>query len=246
MISFKKIFNRIAYNKNFLKASRFFYFTKTNPEPLILNSNDKCLLLAPHPDDETFGCGGLLLKNPDNFHIICLTDGIHGNFDKNPDHEAIKQIRKTEFVSALKIAGVNSYEFIEIEDRKLIKNYDKFQNINLNNYNYIFIPYFMDNHKDHKATKVMIQKLIRDKGYNKNQKIAFYELWSTLPQFNYYVDITQIKNKKEQMINCYKSQLKNLDYLEGLIGLNKYRGTCASLGYAESYSVLNVSDFLKL
>jgi len=246
MINFKKLFNTIAFSKNFLKATRFLYFAKTNPEPLVLNKDDKCLLFAPHPDDETFGCGGLLIKYPDNFHIICLTDGIHGSIDKNPDHEAIKQTRKKEFISAIEIAGVNSYEFIEIEDRNLIKNYDKFKNINLSGYNYIFIPYFMDNHKDHKATNVLLQKLLNDKGCHKNQKIAFYELWSALPQFNYYVDITPIKDKKKEMINCYKSQLKNLDYLEGLIGLNKYRGTCTSLGYAESYSVINIADFLKL
>ncbi|MCK5177515.1 MAG: PIG-L family deacetylase, partial [Candidatus Aenigmarchaeota archaeon] len=93
---FKKIYNSVAYNSNFLKASRFLYFSKTNPEPFELKTNDKCLLLAPHPDDEAFGCGGVLIKYPDNFHVVCLTNGIHSSFDKNPNHNEIKKIREQE------------------------------------------------------------------------------------------------------------------------------------------------------
>ena len=33
---------------------------------LELNPDDKCLVIAPHADDESIGCGGLLLKYPDN------------------------------------------------------------------------------------------------------------------------------------------------------------------------------------
>jgi len=246
MSIFKRIYESFAFKSNLLKASNFLYFTKTNPKALELKTNDKCLLLAPHPDDETFGCGGLLIKYPDNFHIVCLTNGIHGNFDENPNHNELKENRESEFKSALEIAGVKSYEFLEIEDRKLIKNHAKFQNINLKDYDSIFIPYFMDNHKDHKAVKVLLQKSLRESSYKKDCKIVFYEIWATLPQFNYFTDITAIRKTKEQMINCYPSQLKNLDFLEGIMGLNKYRGTCVNLGYAEAFSIIDIGTFMKL
>ena len=55
-----------------------------------------------------------------------------------------------------------------------------------------------------------------------------------------------IREKKEQMINCYQSQLKNLDFLEGIIGLNKYRGTCVSISHAEAFSVIDIKTFMEL
>ena len=243
---FKEIFNKTVFNKNFLKASRFLYFSKTNPQPLEFDKNEKCLLLAPHPDDETFGCGGLLTKYPDNFHVVCLTDGIHGNFDKTPDHEQIKKNRQNEFISALAVAGVKSYQFLEIPDRKLIKHYDTFKTLDLSKYDYIFLPNYMDNHKDHKAVTVLLQKLLRESEHKNNCKIAFYEIWGALPIFNYYADITFIRNQKIKMINCYMSQLKNLDFLKGIIGLNKYRGTCVNLGFTEVFSVTDIETFKKL
>lgn len=42
---------------------------------LELNPDDKCLVIAPHADDESIGCGGLLLKYPDNCDVVVLTDG---------------------------------------------------------------------------------------------------------------------------------------------------------------------------
>lgn len=38
----------------------------------------RVVVLAPHPDDETFGCGGTLLRHRqagDDVHVVCATDG---------------------------------------------------------------------------------------------------------------------------------------------------------------------------
>ena len=45
---------------------------------ITIKPNDKCLVLAPHADDESIGCGGLLLKYPNNFEVVVLTDGRKG------------------------------------------------------------------------------------------------------------------------------------------------------------------------
>ena len=47
--------------------------------PFQIEENTKILLLAPHPDDESIGCGGILIKHPNNFKVICLTDGRCGS-----------------------------------------------------------------------------------------------------------------------------------------------------------------------
>jgi len=45
---------------------------------LDFTSSDRLLVVAPHPDDESIGCGGLLLKHADKCDVAVLTDGRHG------------------------------------------------------------------------------------------------------------------------------------------------------------------------
>ena len=45
----------------------------------IIQSTDKILVVAPHPDDETIGLGGLLLLYGEQIDVLVLTDGSKGN-----------------------------------------------------------------------------------------------------------------------------------------------------------------------
>ena len=47
-------------------------------EFLEIKPNDKCLIIAPHADDESIGCGGILLKYLQNCEVVVLTDGGKG------------------------------------------------------------------------------------------------------------------------------------------------------------------------
>jgi len=234
---------KIAFSNQLLKVARFLHFTKITPEPLILN-DEKCLLLSPHPDDETFGCGGLLLNYPANFHVVCITDGRCGGYLLTEEEN--KVVRKNEFLQAMDFYGINSYSFMDIEDRKLIYNYEKFSSLDISDYDLIFLPSYFDQHKDHKAMSVLLQKLLKHKKYKLSMKIVFYELWAPLPLINRYVDLCPIIEKKKEAIKIYASQQKYLDFFEGIIGLNRYRGMLTSVGFAEGYSLLDVKTFKKL
>ncbi len=46
-------------------------------------SDKDCLVIAPHPDDESIGCGGSIIrhiKRESYVHIVFLTSGDKGNF----------------------------------------------------------------------------------------------------------------------------------------------------------------------
>lgn len=57
-----------------------------------IKCDDKILIIAPHPDDECIGCGGLLSLYPEKCSVVVMTDGSQGNINVVPEQEAI--IRK--------------------------------------------------------------------------------------------------------------------------------------------------------
>lgn len=218
--------------------------TKIIPEELLLKSNDKCLLLSPHADDETIGCGGLLLKYPSNFNVICLTDGRY--YKKSDNINELIITRKSEFTSVMQKVNIKNYSFLDIEDKHLIDNYCVFSKIDISSFDYIFIPNFLDQHRDHKAVTYLLKKLLKKSNYSKNLKIGFYEVWSTLSIPNFYVDISDLAQNKAELISIYKSQEDIISYSDKILGLNAFRGLTVSRQYVECYTILSLNEFLSL
>lgn len=244
MINFKKIYNDFIIGKKFLKLVNFFHFEKINPQELIINPDDKCLLLSPHFDDETLGCAGLLIKYPQNVHIVCLTNSKYGTNQDN--NEELINIRKNEFSDVMKELSITSYEFLDIEDGKLVFNFEKFRIIDVSVYDYIFIPNYFDNHKDHKAVSILLKELLKKKKHKNSLKIVFYEVWAALTLPNYYIDISNLVKRKRDLIKMYISQNRNLWFFKGIIALNSYRGMLVNKGSVEMYTVIDKNTFMKL
>jgi LmbE family N-acetylglucosaminyl deacetylase len=244
MINFKKLYKDFVIGRKYLKLINFFHYEKIDPEELIIQAEEKCLILAPHFDDETFGCGGLLIRYPQNVHVVCLTNSKFGTVEDN--NEELIDIRKKEFISVMEQVGISSYEFFDIQDGKLIFNYEKFKQLEIFDYDYIFIPNYFENHKDHKAVTNLLQQLLKEKKYKKSLKIAMYEIWSAMTLPNCFLDITPFIKNKTDLINLYASQTKNLWFSEGIIALNAYRGMLVNRGSVEMYTILDKKTFKKL
>lgn len=209
---------------------------------LIIKPNDKCLILAPHPDDETLGCGGLLLKYSDNCKVVVLTDG--SKFKKG-NREEIKKLRLGEFKSAMKFAQIKDYENLMIEDKMLAKNMGRFKELNLKNYDYVFVPSKYENHIDHKCILKEVKTLLQ---LHPKTKIICYEVWSPISNPDLYLDISDLGEKKQEMILLYKSQQAKNDYADKIIALNKYRGLVNKKEYVEAYLAVKtpLQKFLSL
>ncbi len=78
----------------------------------LINHNSSILIVAPHPDDETLGCGGaiaLLRQLNVSVKVLIVSDGTksHPNSLTYPP-PALKELREQESLSALAILGVAS------------------------------------------------------------------------------------------------------------------------------------------
>lgn len=233
------LFKKLVY-----KFSKWASCINLKPTELAIKPEQKCLCLCPHADDESIGMGGVLSIYPENFEVILLTDGRKGIKDL-PYDEVIK-VREEEFKNALNIAKIKTYSCLKAQDKKLLDNFDLFGKIDLEKYDYIFVPNIIDQHPDHKAVSLLLNKLLKTAKVKSDLKICFYEVWSTLGLVNAFVDISDVIESKKAMINCYKSQTAQKDYEYHAIGLNQYRGMLKDKKYVEAFCILSVNDFQKI
>ena len=135
---------------------------------------------------------------------------------------------------------------LDLPDKHIISHQEEFNTIDIQKYDVIFIPYIFDQHKDHKAVSILLLNKLKDGKYKNNLKIAYYEVWSAINMPQYYVNISNVIQKKKDIINCHKSQTASKNYADKIIGLNSYRGLLKSLEAVECFSVLDVNDFKKI
>lgn len=233
---------KIIHNNNLLFCSKladlnYILF----PKQLYIESKDKILIIAPHPDDESIGCGGLIIKFPFNCTVACVTDG-----SKSLTHIERKKriaIRKKEFIDAMKFAGVKSYLFLSIKDGNVYFDFSELKRLNLRQFDHIFIPNPFDLHLDHKAITKALYYFLKDKQYKRTIYIYFYEVWNTIPILNCYLDISDVFKKKEELILRYESQVSTR-YHERILSLNFFRGLLCGNEFVEGYTKLDLESFL--
>jgi len=235
---------QIVFNKLLPKLYKFYLSVNTKQTPLFIRENENALLLAPHADDESIGAGGTLALYHNNFDVICLTNGVKG-LKTLPPEEAQKA-RESEFLKAMEIAGVRSAKVLNIPDRDVIAGYDKLEEVDISNYDYIFLPNLIDTHKDHKSVAILVKKLLENKPHKDSLQLVFYEVWSTLAIPNRVVNITDTVETKAKMLEAHKSQMELRNYLPASIGLSQYRGLIPNVKNAEAFLVLDEKTFKNL
>lgn len=198
---------------------------------LNIKQTDKILIVAPHPDDESIACGGILSLYGRQCDVLLITDGGAGNPEWDYDYSA--SVRREEFFQAMSLAKVNNI----IEFRAKNNQYNRLKKIkikfNLGQYNQIFIPSRNEGHKEHILTNKIMLKGIREQ--HCKVLVYEYEVWTPLNNVTDYLDISDCIEKKNEMINKYKCQLKHIDYISAINGLNAYRGMQFHVKYAEAY-----------
>ena len=153
------------------------------------------LILAPHPDDETLGCGGLIAACCDLGRppvIVAMTDGT-GSHPNSPSYPParLKELRETELRAAVGILGLvaDRVHFLGLRDTeapregpafdaavaRIIDLLDKFSVTTM------FASWRHDPHGDHEATAAIAMEAARRNG----TRLFFYPVWGWLLPADY-------------------------------------------------------------
>lgn len=201
--------------------------------PAIAIATDSALTIAPHPDDETLGCGGaiaLLRSLGFAVRVLVISDGTmsHPRSRKYPA-TALRALREAESRSALAVLGVDASKvtFLRLQDGAIptLESPD-FNGAVASCRNYlaafapktIFLPWRHDPHPDHRATWQLIHTALVD--LPEPRKIE-YPIWDwdpeqrgVLPETErvtaWRLDISKVLGLKQTAIAAYRSQTTNL------------------------------------
>lgn len=202
------------------------------------------LVIAPHPDDEAFGCGGtirLLTTSGVPVDVLFMTRGERGT-EEHEKHspEKLQQtalIRAAEARESCAALGVRAVDFLEGEDANLHNQPhlagELLRRIVEGGYNRVFSPWPHDGHSDHKATFQLLKRALI--AYDQPIDVWLYEVWTPLrPSICIPID-TMIEAKIAAM-EAHRSQLDCLGYKAAFLGLAAYRSLfCPTSKYAEAF-----------
>lgn len=203
----------------------------------------KALVFAPHPDDETLGCGGLLAayqaaKIPTQAILVTSGDfgehGIQGS-----------AVREAETRAAARILGIESVDFWQEKDRSVRCDERSIQAARTAIINsgadLILTTSINEIHPDHRATAwLVIEATRRLVNEGRELRIAMYEVGSPLARVDILIDITAFEAKKREAIAVYHSQLNISPFDEYIFALNHFRTYTLppQVKYAEAYCLL--------
>jgi LmbE family N-acetylglucosaminyl deacetylase len=199
---------------------------------------ERLLVLAPHPDDEVIGCGGLValhLRENRPVHVVVATDGAQAGDASQ---------RESESRTALALLGDATIEFLRFPDRELANAGDLDQRLAaiLREWkpDLIAVPSPLEIHPDHVAlSRAFCDLIARDPSLFADlavARVAFYEVSAPLRP-NTLVDITAVADAKYAAIQTHASQAAIHDYTSYARGLNVWRTMTlpAHVKFAEGY-----------
>lgn len=203
----------------------------------------RILVLAPHPDDESIGCGGTLcrhLQQGDEVCVVFFTSGERGGHGRS--EEETVRVREQEARAAGEILGSPALEFWREPDGALRATRSLVGRLaaKLKQFrpDIVYVTHDREMHPDHRgAVRVLRRALSVVRG--KQPDVLMYEVWTPTQQLDEIVDISSFVQKKLDALRAYRSQCAVVGFVAAVRGLNRYRGELHSWpggDYAEVFT----------
>jgi LmbE family N-acetylglucosaminyl deacetylase len=204
------------------------------------------LVLAPHPDDEVFGCGGAVVQSVGagaEVRLVILTDGAA---------QGDPEIRRAEALEAATRLGLGEPEFWGLSDRSLTLDDAKVSGrvkellIELAP-RLILLPSPAEIHPDHRAVAILVYSLFQAAAPGselhdalQSTRLASYEVSAVLRP-NVLIDVSDEWETVLFAAEAYTSQLEVHPYIEVMEGMARSRRLTLprSVRRAEAYYVVD-------
>lgn len=219
-------------------------------------SVNKVLVLAVHPDDETLGCGGSILKHLKNgdkvYWLIATSISESTGFIKSTVEDRFNEINEVSLAYGFTAVYNLDLPTTKVDEYSMSTLVNKIAEIiKLVEPNIIYLPFYNDVHSDHRKIFEAAYSCTKSFRYPFIKKIYMMETLSetefapSLSGMNFipntFVDITEQLEKKLQIMRIYKSEVMKFPLprsIENITSLANLRGATAGVAAAESFMLL--------
>jgi LmbE family N-acetylglucosaminyl deacetylase len=185
-------------------------------------------VVAPHQDDETIGCGGLiaLLATERPVHVVFVTDGSRSPVPAGaPADPGLVATREDEARAASGLLGVPAacVHFLRLPDGDLVARKQEYGHALASVLHRfapatVLVPFRLDWHPDHIATYHMVAEahaagripgaLVEYFVYTQRRLLPGGDVRECLaPEHTWRVDISSVAATKREALECYRSQV---------------------------------------
>jgi glycosyltransferase involved in cell wall biosynthesis len=143
------------------------------------------LVIAPHPDDETLGCGATIARKTaagTSVHIVFVTDGRRSHRSSVISPDALARLRRAEALEAAARLGVppERITFLDVEDGRVGECTGEIQTrllriIEQTRPEDLFIPFRIDRHPDHQDLGALLEAIAASE--RTSARILAYPIW---------------------------------------------------------------------
>jgi N-acetylglucosamine malate deacetylase 1 len=215
------------------------------------------LAISAHPDDETLGCGGSLLRHAsdgDKLHWLILTRAFTPNWTQEVvDRESteVAQVAESYGMCSVHREDFRTMSLDSIPVSNLIDAVRAA--IEASRPQIVYLPHFGDVHTDHGAVFTATMSVLKSFYMHKfgvQQVLSFETLSSTeaAPPHTYrsflptvYRNISPHLERKIQIMSMYSTEEQPDLYPRGasaIRALARYRGSTIGVEYAEAFSLI--------
>lgn len=215
----------------------------------------KVLVIAPHPDDETLGCGGSLLRHKDEgceLYWLIITNistkqGWNKEFVDRRAQEIKNVARAYSFKDVIKF-NYPATKIISSHVPDLVKEIgDLIDKIKAE---IIYAPHIGDVHTDHKYISNAIESVIK---WFRHPSIESFRVYETLSETNfsfinnnnfypnYFIDISKYIDSKISNAKIYDSEMKDHPFPrseKAMRSLATLRGSQSGFLAAEAFQLV--------
>lgn len=207
------------------------------------------LVVAPHPDDETIGCGGAVARHAargDALTVLVATSGEATSGEATGDRGGgVGAAREAECRRACAALGATEPIFVRLPDGALASHVAELSAAiaaHGQGCAVVYAPSVLDPHRDHRAANTALAAAALD------ADVYGYEVWSPAP-VDVLLDVTGVYGQKEAALRCYTIALESVDYVRSAAGLAAYRSAAGGLGgrgFAEGFVRLTGAEHADL
>ncbi|MEU5248602.1 PIG-L family deacetylase [Streptomyces asoensis] len=220
------------------------------------------LVFAPHPDDETLGCGGSIARLTAmgrTVHVVFLTSGEQGVPGTAPQQAGAVREREAESAAGKLGVAADHVHFLRLPDGGLDPG-ERNQFLSVLGIlrqirpEVVYIPHAADAAHDHQQAHLLVWRAL-EKGASRSYPdsgprhwiptVLGYEVWSPIcvPAFFQSLQPADVEAKLAALA-CYATQVKGegeADYAgAGGLALARFRGAMTTGSHREAFAVLRL------